>query len=115
MRGGQFFLPPLTKTTIPKTIIMGDGTTRQSWVTYYHTESRSGDSAENAIELKCFNCISGYYAEEHILRTRFEGTHWTKPAVRREQGRIYHLFPGNDPSRAAAWIWIDATDYHNLF
>jgi hypothetical protein len=108
------FLPPLTKTTVPITITQGDGTTRPSRVTYYHTESRSGDSAWDAIELKCFNCISGYHAEEHILKTRFEKTPWTKPTVRRERGRIFHIFPRSDSSRST-WIWIDATDYHDLF
>lgn len=107
------FLPPLTKTTIPITINQGDGTKRPSRVAYYHTESRSGDSARDAIELKCYNSISGYHAEEHLLRTRFEKTPWTKPTVRHERGRIYHLFPRSDPSRSP-WIWIGATDYHEL-
>lgn len=108
------FLPALTKTTIPITITREDGTTRPSRVTYYFTESRSGDSARDAIVLKCYNGVSGYHAEEHLLRTRFERTPWIKPTVRRERGRIYHLFPRSGSSQSP-WIWIDATDYHDLF
>jgi hypothetical protein len=111
----SIFAPKLTKQRSAIIVTKGDGTTRPSHVTYHETVTCSGLTLKSAVELDCYNFISGYQAEKAVLERRFPGARHKRLADERSGKKIYHRYSVEASSKPPFVFWIDATDYHDFF
>lgn len=111
----SFSAPKLTKTRCQIAVQQHDGSTRPGWVVYHHTAKQPGTSESTAVEVFCYNMISGDHAEQDILRTRFPEARTTRMADAQAAKRTYHCYNVLPKDGQSFVFWIDATDYHQVF